>query len=184
MLSQHLGIPIFDADAEVHKMMAVGGKAVPWIRKHFPNCVVAGAVDRKELGKEVFDNQARLSLLERILHPLLQTEQRAFYCRMQRAGHRVVVFDIPLLFEKSDISVYDHILVVSAPAWLQKQRVMSRPGMTEERFKKILDRQVSDHLKRKWANYVVHSGLGKADTLRQLKEIVRDVAIRSGRRRS
>jgi len=173
---RRLGAPLYDADAEVHRLLAPGGAAVARVEAAFPGVRnEAGGIDRPALGRQVFGRSEALRRLERILHPMVRTAERRFVARA-RARHEVlVVLDIPLLFETPGIQRCDAILVVSAPARLQRERVMRRPGMTEARLGAIRAAQMPDHEKRRRADFVVETGLNRARTLRQLRAALRIV---------
>ena len=171
---RRMRVPLFDADAEVHRLLAPGGAAVARVETAFPGVRdAAGRVDRRRLGQRVFGNPSDLRMLEGILHPLVRAAERRFVWRGRARGERLVVLDIPLLFETGGDRRCDYVLVVSAPAWLQRQRVIRRPGMTRDRFAAILRAQTPDQEKRRRADFVVTSGLGQAVTLRQMRAIVR-----------
>jgi dephospho-CoA kinase len=171
-LFRRRGIPVYDADRAVHKLSEKGGRAVSSIGKVFPGVVKDGAVDRKALGAVVFKNAAALKRLESILHPLVAEERQAFL-RRQRARRRpVVVLDIPLLFETGNDALADHIVVVSAPAFLQTARVMKRPGMTPEKLAGILSHQMPDFEKRRRADLVIPTGLGKRAALTMIDRLL------------
>jgi len=178
---RRLGLPVHDADAAVHRLLARGGAAVPAIAEAFPAAVVDGAVDRGSLGREVFGNPAALRRLEAIVHPLVRRETRAFLARQRRQRRDLVVLDIPLYFETGGGQLCDAVVVVSAPAFVQRQRVLRRAGMTAARFQAIQSRQLPDAEKRRRADFVVETGLGKGHTLHQLARIVR--LLRHGRRK-
>lgn len=167
---RRLGVPVHDADCAVHVLMAKGGKAVAEVEAAFPGVVKDGAIDRAELGKRVFGDAAALKRLEGILHPLVRQVERAFLKRFARS--KLVVLDIPLLFETGGETRCDKVAVVSAPAFLQEQRVLKRPGMTRERLQAILAKQMPDGEKRRRADFVVPTGLGMRPALRHLKAIV------------
>lgn len=170
---RRLGLPVHDADEAVHRLFAAGGKAVLPISREFPEVVVDGAVDRQQLGARVFQDPAALRRLENVIHPLVRQEALEFLKRQRRRRASLVVLDIPLLFETGGESLCDAVIVVSAPHRLQRQRVLQRAGMSEERFRAILARQIPDEVKRKRADFVVQTGLSKAMTYRQLSRIVR-----------
>ncbi len=170
---RRLGIPTYDADAAVHAVTQAGGEAVPLVRARFPDAVAAGAVDRARLGEAVFDDAAALAELEAILHPIVRRRQTRFLKFNSAAGRRLVVLDIPLLFETGGDRNCDAVAVVSAPAFLQRIRVMSRPGMTEEKFAAILARQMPDLEKRRRADFVISTGLGREFSLRRIRNVVR-----------
>ena len=141
-----LGVPVFDADAVVHRLQGPGGGLVASIERAFPGVAGPDGVDRKRLGAAVFGDPAALARLEAIVHPAVRAERRAFL--REHAGAKLVVFDIPLLFEKGGAGDVDEILVVSAPPEVQRARVLARPGMTAERFERILALQMPDAEKR------------------------------------
>jgi dephospho-CoA kinase len=175
-----MGLPIFDADATVHGLMAKGGSAVAAVEAAFPGVVVDGAVSRPELGKRVFGNDPALRQLERILHPLVGQAERAFLAGVARRRLRYAVRDVPLLFETGGDKRCDATVVVSAPAHIQRARVLARPGMTEERLNLILAKQMPDAKKRQRADYVVPSGLGRRVTRDALAAVLRDIKSRRG----
>ncbi len=170
-----LKVPVHDADAAVHRLMARGGAAVPAIAARFPEAVSGGAVDRKALGDQVFKDAAALKDLEAILHPLVRRQARRFIARQARRRVPLVVLDIPLLFETGGEALCDAVVVVSAPARIQEARVLARPGMTRGKLDAIRAKQMSDAEKRARADFVVFTGAGKAHTFRRLKGIVRQL---------
>jgi dephospho-CoA kinase len=172
---REMGVPVYDADAAVHALQAPGGVALPGIEAAFPGVVKAGVLDRQALGARVFGNKEALRRLEAIVHPLVQRMQRAFLRRAALAGEKLVVLDIPLLFEGMGERRVDATLVVSAPAFLQRRRVMARPGMTAEKFEGILRQQVPDALKRRKASIVIPTGMGLAPTRAALREAVAEL---------
>jgi dephospho-CoA kinase len=180
MLRQ-MGVPVYDADAAVHRVQAPGGVALPPIEAAFPGVVKNGVLDRQALGARVFGNKEALRKLEAIVHPLVGRLQRQFLRRAAMKRAPVVVLDIPLLFEGLGERRVDGVLVVSAPAFLQRQRVMARPGMTEEKFAGILKQQVPDSLKRRKATVVIPTGLGLAPTRAALAKAVPALAKQQGR---
>ena len=152
------GVPVSDADRMVHALYA--GAAVTPIEKAFPGTVSDGVVDRDKLAATVLGNPARLRELEAIVHPLVRAETDAFVERHRQAGAPLIVLDIPLLFETGGMDRVDRILVVTAPADVQRERVLSRPGMTEEKFEAILAKQVPDAEKRRRADFVIDTSRG------------------------
>jgi dephospho-CoA kinase len=168
-LLKKLGLPVYDADAMIHRLLGPNGAAIPAISTRFPQAVHNGRVDRAALGAEVFANPSALRDLERILHPLARSHQRRFLAQHALAGRRRVVLDIPLLFETGGDKRCDQVLVVTAPAFLQRHRVMRRSGMTEAKLAGIMSRQMSDRAKRAKADVVIPSGLGKSYSLRILQ---------------
>lgn len=169
---QRLGCPLHDADAAVHRLMGPKGAAVAEIEQAFPGVVTAGAVDRGKLGARVFGDPAALRRLEAILHPKVRQATLAFLQQQARRRTSLVVLDIPLLFETGGEALCDAVVVVSAPRFLQTLRVLSRPGMTAERLAKIRAQQMPDREKCRRADFVIRTGLGKADTLRQLRAML------------
>jgi len=172
-LFRHFGVPVHDADAAVHTMMAPGGEAVDVVAAHFPQALKNGFIDRAILGKQVFDDPAALETLESILHPMVRKRERRFLTHAARRHCALVVLDIPLLFETGGEQRCDAVTVVTAPAFLQRQRVLSRPGMTPERFAAILARQMPDGEKCFYADFLVPSGLGVAFSLHVVRDIVK-----------
>ena len=152
------GVPVSDADRMVHALYA--GAAVTPIEKAFPGTVSDGVVDRDKLAATVLGNPARLRELEAIVHPLVRAETDAFVERHRQVGAPLIVLDIPLLFETGGMDRVDRILVVTAPADVQRERVLSRPGMTEEKFEAILAKQVPDAEKRRRADFVIDTSRG------------------------
>jgi len=174
-LLRRQGVAVHDADATVHRLFARGGAAVPHIAREFPGVVVDGAVDRAALGRIVFGDPDALARLEAIVHPMVRAATRRFLAAQARQRRDIVVLDIPLLYESSSQNRCDGVIVVSAPAFLQAQRVLRRPGMTDRKFAAILARQLPDRLKRRRADWIVTSSLGKGVTYRQLRAIIRKV---------
>jgi dephospho-CoA kinase len=171
---RRLGVPLFDADLAVHRLLAPSGAAVPAVSAAFPGVgTEAGGIDRALLGQRVFTDPTSLRRLEEILHPMVAAEEKRFLARLRARREPLAVLDIPLLFETGAERRCDCVLVVSAPALVQRQRVMRRPGMTEIRLNAILRKQMPDHRKRQRADFVVPTGAGHGLTLRRLKSIVR-----------
>jgi dephospho-CoA kinase len=171
-LLRRLGIPVYDADHAVHQLLARGGGAVPAVAARFPAVVRDGAVDRAALGRIVFADPAQLRALEAIVHPLVSAAQRRFLAAQARRRTRLVVLDIPLLFEAGSDERCAAVLVVSAPAFIQAQRVLRRPGMTAEKFAGIQAKQMPDREKRRRADFVIPTGLGKHLTLIRLHRAI------------
>ena len=170
---RRLGIPVHDSDAAVHRALAPRGAGVEAVAVAFPGVRdEAGGIDRAALGRRVFGDAAALRRLERILHPLVRLSQQRFLRQTRGQRRPVVVLDIPLLFETGGAKRCDRVMVVSAPGALQRARVMARPGMTEARLRAVLAQQMPDAEKRRRADYIVPSGLGRAITLRRLKRIL------------
>lgn len=172
MLRQ-MRVPLHDADAVVHRLLAPSGAAVQSVAAAFPGICRNGGVDRVALGAYVFNDGVALRRLERLVHPLVHADEQRFLRRWRARGARLVALDVPLLFETGGDRRCDFVAVVSAPAFLQRQRVLARPGMTEARFRAVLAKQMPDAEKRKRADFVVSTGLGRAMTWRTLTRIVR-----------
>jgi len=172
-----LGVPVFDSDAAVHKVLAVGGAAVARIEETFPGTKGPdGGVDRQKLGAAVFGDATKLRKLESIVHPLVRQLQLKFRKRAKAARTPLIVIDVPLLFETGGERHCDATCVVSAPGFVQAQRVLARPGMTPDKFHDILQQQVPDAEKRRRADFVVPTGAGKKFALRRVQEIVRTLS--------
>ena len=153
-----LGVPVNDADAVVHALYE--GEAVAPIEAAFPGSTKAGAVDRKELSRQLNEDPALFKTLEAIVHPLVRRKEQEFLDRHRAAGAPFVVLDIPLLFETGGETRVDAVAVVTCDPEIQKERVMKRPGMTEEKFALLLSRQVPDVQKREKADYIIDTGKG------------------------
>lgn len=163
------GVPVFDADAEVHRLQGPGGALVAAIEARFPGTTGPRGVDRQKLGSRVLGNAHELAALEAIVHPAVARAQRRFL--MRHRARDVVVLDIPLLFEKGGWRKVGAIAVVSAPAWMQTKRVMRRPGMTYAKLKAIRRLQTTDRVKRARADFVIETGRPKSATHRQIRAI-------------
>ena len=163
------GIPVFDADAEVHRLQGPGGALVATIEARFPGTTGSNGVDRQKLGALVLGNTHELAALEAIIHPAVGKAQKRFLARNR--ARDVVVLDIPLLFEKGGWRKVGAIAVVSAPAWMQRKRVMRRPGMTVAKLKAIRRLQVPDRVKRSRADFIIETGRPKSETHRQISFI-------------
>ena len=174
-----LGIPVYDADAAVHRLYEPGGGAVPEIARLFPDSVKDGRVDRAVLSKHVTTDKEAFRKLERLVHPLVAREQRAFLEEAQAKGADLVVLDIPLLFEGGGHARVDAVVVVSAPAHIQRARVLARPGMTEDKLDHILARQTPDAEKRAKAHFVVETDKGLEHAFEQVKSIVAELRGRT-----
>jgi dephospho-CoA kinase len=169
-----LRVPLFDADQVVHRLLARKGAAVEAVAAAFPGVrTPVGGIDRALLGRRVFVDRSALERLEHILHPMVRAEEKRFLGVSRARRERLAVLDIPLLFETGAERRCDYVLVVSAPASLQRQRVLRRPGMAEIRLAAILQKQMPDREKRRRADFVVPTGSGRNLTLRRLRAIVR-----------
>ena len=173
---QGLGVPVFDADAAVHQLQGPGGELLAAIEAEFPGATGPGGVDRARLGAEVFGKPEALARLEAIVHPAVAAMRAAFLKR--HAAAPLVVFDIPLLFEKGGASQVDAVLVVSASAEAQRARVLARPGMSAEKFEKILALQMPDAEKRARADYVIDTGTSLAETRHAVQELSHRLTLR------
>jgi dephospho-CoA kinase len=167
------GIPVFDADAAVHRLQSEGGKAIRAIEAAFPGTIRDGAVDRAALRRAALGNPEALTRLEHILHPMVEAEERAFVARARRAGKRAVVLDIPLLFETGADRRVDTVIVVSAPLPVQIHRVGLRRRMSREDIAAVIARQMPDREKRRRAGVVVRTGLSRNHTVRILQRFIR-----------
>ena len=163
------GIPVFDADAEVHRLQGPGGALVAAIEARFPGTTGPNGVDRQKLGAQVLGNTHELAALEAIVHPAVGRAQKRFLAKNRVRD--VVVLDIPLLFEKGGWRRVGAIAVVSAPAWMQRKRVMRRPGMTGAKLRAIRHLQVPDRVKRARADFIIETGRPKSATHRQIRAI-------------
>lgn len=164
------GVPVHDSDEAVHRLYA--GAAAPLIEAAFPGTATDGRVDRAALGQIVLGDPAALKRLEAIVHPLVRADADAFLERNRAAGERLAVLDIPLLFETGGRDRVDRVLVVTADAAVQRERVLSRPGMTEERFRAILSKQILDAEKRRLADFVIDTGHGLDAARRAVDELI------------
>jgi dephospho-CoA kinase len=167
------GVPVHDSDEAVHRLYA--GQAAPLIEGAFPGTVRDGVVDRTLLSKRIVDDPMSIRLLEGIVHPLVRADADAFVERHRTAGAPLVVLDIPLLFETGGTGRVDRIAVVSAPAGVQRERVLSRPGMTTEKFEALLARQMPDAEKRRRADFVIDTGHGIEAARNQVHGIIREL---------
>ncbi|PLK27217.1 dephospho-CoA kinase [Novosphingobium sp. TH158] len=170
---QGLGVPVFDADKAVHELQGPGGALLGPIEEAFPGTTGPQGVDRQKLGAAVFGNDAELRRLEKIVHPAVAAMRAQFLKDM--AHEPLVVFDIPLLFEKGGNAGVDAVLVVSAGPEAQRARVLARPGMTEEKFEKILGLQVPDAEKRQRADFVIDTGVSLAETRHAVQRLVHSI---------
>ncbi len=168
-----LGIAVHDSDAAVHESLLPKGSAFSEVIHAFPKAIDKknNSIDRQLLGKIIFADPLERQKLEAIIHPHVWESQRRFIRAAKLRRAEVVVLDIPLLYETGSDKKCDEVIVVTAPNFIQRQRVLRRPGMTQERFNNILANQIPDFEKRKRANYVIHTGLGRAHTLQELKKI-------------
>jgi dephospho-CoA kinase len=167
------GVPVYSADDAVHQLYS--GRAAPLIEAAFPGTVVDGTVDRTKLSSAVLGKPEALKKLESIIHPLVHEEEAAFLARARADGADIALIDIPLLFETGGQSRVDKVAVVSAPADIQRERVLSRAGMTEAKFEAILARQMPDVDKRARADFVIDSSGDFEETRAQIKAIIAEL---------
>lgn len=172
------GIAVFDADAAVHRLYE--GEASSLVEKAFPGTVVAGAVDRARLGRAVIGNPEALAKLEAIVHPLVREAERRFLREQYEAGARIAVLEIPLLFETGGDAWVDVTVVMSAPEDIQRERVLSRAGMTREKFERLLAQQLPDSEKRARADYVVDTSGPIEDTGAEIDKLIESLRDRTG----
>jgi len=172
------GIPTFDADAVVRRLQGPGGRLVPLIEARFPNTTREGAVDRDALSAVVLGDRDELAALEAIVHPAVHHERTRFI--VEHGDSPALLFDIPLLFETGGHDAFDKVIVVTASAELQRQRVLDRPGMTAEKFEHILARQVPDEEKRELADFVVDTSGTMDETRAQVMNILTCLGLATG----
>lgn len=167
------GYPVFDADAAVHDLYSKGGKAVPIIRAVFPDAIKDGAVDRSVLGTYMREDPLQLKVLESFIHPLVSEARAEFFEKNKDAD--IVIMDVPLLFETGFYKAVHHIVVVTAPYDVQRERVLARDGMTPELFDSLLARQTPDAEKRKRAHALVFTDKGLDNAREQVQRILREL---------
>jgi len=168
---KELGFVVFDADKAVHEMLASEGSAYEEVRHKFPDAVINNEINRKILGEIVFNDNEKLSALEKILHPKVWEARDV--CIKQNPG-KSVVCEIPLLFEKNQQDNYDLIIVTTAPLYKQRDRALQRKDMTEDKFNAIIAQQVPDVIRLRGADFVIETGVSEQETRRQIREIVVD----------
>jgi dephospho-CoA kinase len=173
------GVPVFDADAEVHRLQGPGGALLGKIEARFPGTTGPNGLDRPKLGALVFGKPLELKALEAIVHPAVRASQARFLKRYR--SRPLVVLDIPLLFERGGWRRLDSVIVVSAPAWKQRRRVLARPGMTPAKFRQILAKQTPDPEKRRRADYIVNTGTTFDRTRAQVRRLVACLRRKAGR---
>ena len=182
---REFGIPVHDSDESVHKLLGPDGGAVSIVGGKFPEALQKDAagrsyIDRQVLGRIVFGDRKKKRELEEILHPMVRAESDAFKEEMKKKAHKIIALDIPLLFETGGEKRVDFTICVSAPTEVQKARVLARPGMTSDKFDRIVSGQLPDAEKRKRADYIVETDKGFDDMRKQLEKILD--RIRSKRR--
>ncbi len=173
------GVPLFDADAQVHLLQGPDGALLPAIEARFPGTTGPKGVDRAKLGAAVFGHPQERRALEAIVHPAVQDARRMFLRRHR--SRKFVVLDIPLLFETHGHRRLDGVIVVTAPAWQQRKRVLARPGMTATKFRQIVHLQTPDAEKRRRGDYIIHTGTTFADTRAQVRRLVACLGAQTGR---
>lgn len=179
MMLRREGVPVFDADGEVHRLQGPGGALLPAIEARFPGTTGPKGVDRAKLGAAVFGNAQERRALEAIVHPAVQRARRDFLRRHR--SRLFVVLDIPLLFETGGQKKLAGVIVVSAPVWKQRRRVMARPGMTAAKFRQIVNLQTPDAEKRRRADYIIDTGTLFVDTRAQVRRLVACLGAQTGR---
>lgn len=171
------GFPTYSADRAVHDVLKKGGAAVAPVSKAFPETLRRGGIDRKRLADAVFGNPAKLRRLERIVHPLIRKAERDFLAVARKKGARAAILEIPLLFEIGAHKRCNVTFCVTAPAAVQKKRVMARKGMDEQKFRAIVARQMSNAQRRKCADYLVPTGASEAATQKHLEKILKELGL-------
>ena len=175
---ERAGVPVFDADAEVRRLQGEGEALVDVIGNRFPGTVSGGVLDRERLATIVLEDPGELAALEKIVHPEVQAARQRFIT--DHADAPAVLFEIPLLFETGGEAAYDKIVVVSAPAEVQRQRALERAGMTSAKLAAILDRQVPDADKRARADFIIDTGTDLSTTQRQVRDIIACLGLMPG----
>ncbi|MBO0127626.1 dephospho-CoA kinase [Agrobacterium sp. OT33] len=173
------GIPVLDSDEVVHGLYRA--EAVPLIESAFPGTTVSGTVDRRKLADALRENPANFTRLEAIVHPLVRRRQDVFLAEAAKDGRQFALLDIPLLFETAAENRVDKVVVVSCAPEIQRERVLSRPGMTQEKLEMILARQMPDAEKRRRADFIVDSGNGVEAARDQVRGILQKLAAESRR---
>ncbi len=168
-----LGVPVHDSDAAVHTLYS--GEAAPLIEAAFPGTVKNGVVDRAALSAKVIGDDAAMRRLEALIHPLVRASRLAFVEAAKARGERLVVVDIPLLFETGAESETDAVLLVTAPETVQKARIAARPGMTPEKLATILEKQMPDSEKRRRVDFILDTSLGRYEAERQVEELLKTI---------
>jgi dephospho-CoA kinase len=175
----HAGVPVFDADAEVRRMQAEDPELIAAIGERFPGTVASGTLDRDALAGQVLGQPKDLADLEVIVHPVVHAARARFI--LDNADAPALLFDIPLLFETHGEEAFDKVIVVSAPADLQRNRVLERPGMTADKLEAILARQTPDAEKRLRADFVIDTGGDLSTTRAQVAEVLACLGVGAGR---
>ena len=172
-----LRVPVYNSDIAVHSLLEPGGEAVTGVAEKFGGVLKGNRIDRNALGKQVFNNQDKLDLLESILHPLVRLKQKRFLVKSAIRKENLVVLEVPLLFETDGDKFCNAVAVVSAPNFIQEHRVMSRKGMTKKKFNGIMRRQMPDIEKVRLGDFVIPTGLGKRSTYRTILGILEEIGF-------
>ena len=168
------GIPVYDADKAVHNLYGPNKKGSLAIKNIFPNCINEdGSVNREILSKEVLDNKEKIKSLEQIIHPLVAEDRKIFFYENRNA--KIIILDVPLLFETGGQKDVDYIIVVDAPDTVQKERVMARPNMTKEKFHKIISQQIPNHVKKQKADFIIDTSVSINHAKTQVKNIIEKI---------
>ncbi|ENN92498.1 dephospho-CoA kinase [Bartonella schoenbuchensis] len=179
---EQAGVPVFSADEVVHQLYR-SEPVLSLIIRTFPGVVENGQVNRLKLSKVLINNHEKLQTLEKIIHPLVWKKEEEFVNRARQQGKKLIVLDIPLLFETNSENRVDSVIVVSAPSAIQKKRVMNRPNMSEEKFAAISAKQISDEKKRERADFVIDTGKSLDNTRQQvfriIKSLLKDVSLKN-----
>ena len=178
-----LGAAIWDADEAVHRLYAKGGSAVGPVAKVFPDAVIDGAVDRATLAGIVLNSSDAIAKLEAIVHPLVAADRLGFLTAAADANIEAVALDIPLLFEGGSEAMFDAVVVVSAPADIQRARVLARPGMSEHKFNAILAMQMPDAQKREKADHIINTDQPTELTKKDVAEIYEAILTKFSERK-
>lgn len=176
----YAGIPVYNADEAVHELYK-SEPVILWFKQNFPKSLTNGQIDRVKLSQEIIADPAKLKLLESFIHPLVREKEKAFVKNHRDKGDKLVVLDIPLLFEKGPEGRVDKIAVVSAPGAIQRQRVLARPGWSDKKLDHILSRQIPDQEKRKRADFVIDTNRGLEHAKAQVELLIQQLTADQGR---
>lgn len=174
---RQLGIPVFDADAEVHNLYNNNKELIKAVGKQFPLALKDEAIDRGELSKAIFSKPNELKKLEKIVHPLVKAQEKKFIKQAKAKGHKAVVLEIPLLFETEADKRCDKIIIVTAPKFIQTFRALKRSGMSLEKLRQIRKKQLPEKEKLKKADFIIYSNQHKGNTLRQVESIMKQLLV-------
>ena len=173
---RRLGVFVHNSDLAVHELLGIGRAAVQAVASEFPGVREGNGINRAKLGQIVFSDRSRLHELENILHPLVADHRRRFLMSASRRRERMVVLDVPLLFETGSDANCDVVITVWAPVFIQLRRVLARPEMNKERFNHILANQMPEKEKRRRSDFIVPTGLGHLESLRRIRKIIMEVS--------